>query len=505
MFNFQIGILVKKGCIAPARGRKPKKNLMNQSVIGITIYLFCFLNLSSFVHAQPVSSLERILFHVEALAKELSPQVQIHLFSNTAYLHAGLDNHSKANHLFQDAIRIALNDTPVMPAVIAGSLKLRIPLLDVAFLQTKAGDMVSSRKTRDILLHVVNDHHDEVWKLSTLETIGLILAKRGDREGAHLILKNIHSLPIDEGGTTPSIFVVDFQLALARLHIQLGEKDAALPLLVKLKGIAQSPHIEEWLKDFIYRNLLFPFAELGKFDEVETLVNEINQETSWPGNLLLSREDQKIGVYLEIAKALWGTGVSERAQLFFRKAKQLIVKREKYFKNIPGFSSEIWSSLAHLEANMGNIEKVLLDDKTIPIKELTGDVLLPLVEEYLKTGMVEKVQQIVSEASVDVIAQIIVSQVNRGDETGAIQNFELLKRKLDSLKMLPEYFSPEYAKVYHPEFLKALQATGRARVNVWGSDITLKWAEAQSAADLKAFALLGAAEGIIKNSRNGGH
>ena len=478
---------------------------MSPSIIGMTIYLLCFLNVSSFVYAQEVSSPERILGHVEALTKALSPQVQIDLFSNIASLHAELGNPSKAMPLFQDAIRIALDSPPVIMVAMGGALQRRIPLLEVALLQTKAGDMVSSRKTRDMLLQVVNDHEDEAWKLSTLEAIGLILAKKGDLEGAHLILNNIHSLLLDEGGITPSISGVHFQLALARLHIQLREKDAALPLLVKLKVIAQSSQTKEWLRALIYRNLLLPFAELGKSDEVEALVNEINQKTSWPGNLLLSREDQKIGVYLEVAKALWETGASERAQLFFRKAKQLIGKREKYFDNIPGFSSAIWSSVAHLEADMGNIEKALLDDKTIPIKELTGDVLLPLVDEYLKTGMVEKVHRIVSEASGDVIAQITVSQANGADETGAIQSFELLKRKLDSLQMLPEYFPPEYAKVYHPEFLKALQAVGRARVNVWGADIALKWAQAQSAPDLQAFALLGVAEGIIKNSRNREH
>ena len=484
-----------------------------------TILIIVFHILFSFLplRAQSVPNVSDLLDEIQRLSQSLGEDLRIQILPTTAFLYAQLGDTEAARTLFQKAADHALQRfSPEAPHFLAQprGLEYALPsqLRHIASLQSQAQDIMGGKATMTRSLSFLKRNAgagEEIspQMISLFRDAAIVQGRLGDVSGARSTLAYVvdwlkkerkkperilpYRIALDLGHT---------YLDLANAYLDLGESSASWELVHQSLTTAQTLPSGHWVRKHLLQRLPAMLAKLGKLEELQDVLQSLDQ-ISDDGSI--HDQQQYVYAHLESAKGLWEAGEQKRGKSYMQTARSLVLAmNDTVMKSESRYASEIWSRLAVTEAELGLIEQAFDAEAHILLEDLQGHALLPIMEWHLRRGEFQMVRRILQEASPDIVAKIIVLQVNAGDLIGAIESFEILHRKLDSLKLLPKYFPPEYAKVHHRDFLLSLQAVGRARVNAWGAHRTLQWAQTQRTSDLKAFALLGVAEGMISKSQD---
>ena len=460
--------------------------------VAFSTLLFHFFFLLSPSQAESVPCVSGILNEIQSLTESLGDDIKIEILPTAAFLYAQLGNTKNSHRLFQKTSDL------VQASRIESTLPSRLGYL--AKLQTQAHGIRDSKATIHRFLNLLKqqmDAEEEIsWQMITiLKDVATVQGRLGDVNGARSTLTYLQHLTKKK----KLIFPQSLDLDLADTYLELGELNASRKLVHQSLTNAKTLPSGHWVRKYLLQQLPRILAKLGEDEELESVLQSLDQISDDH-----SIEDQKKYLYahLDSAEGLWKIGKQKRGNYYLQTARTLALEmNDKVFKEKPRYASEIWSRIAVTEAKLGFIEQALNAETRIPLEELQGYALLPILKRHLEKREFQKVHTITQDAPTHILLEIIIPQVNAGDARGAIRSFEILHRKLDAQKMLPKYFPPDYAKVHHSSFLLVLQAVGRARVNAWGADSALNWAQSQNAPDLKAFALLGVAEGIINDNR----
>ena len=244
------------------------------------------------------------------------------------------------------------------------------------------------------------------------------------------------------------------------------------------------------------------FAKLGDVatakDMLEKVVKaqETSQGSSLSHALLVNTETR-----LQIAQGFWRAGrtVSARSML-----KHTLREIETMREQIPDESfaqaleAMIWPKLVALQTKFGNLQEAQHLLAQIPREFLKEEPLLTILGIRLQTGEIEKARETARHPAIIGFESVIRTQIRYGDVEGAQRSLEALEERIASNEGLQRHRAKYHIVEYPRDYHNAVWVVAKARMRIGEYPETLDWARNQSTTDLKAYALLGVAEGLLE-------
>ena len=285
---------------------------------------------------------------------------------------------------------------------------------------------------------------------------------------------------------------------LAKAYAALGEPGAVLASLRDMPGFtfptAQTP------EPLPISSELILLAWLG---EMPMLDRYLNQDFSG----LSERDPMTQATFwkemMGLVSALIEGGQTEEATRLFDRILPLFRVSPPFEKGAYFLKTLVWQEIANVYAKLGNVEGMYQAEaqaisERLPLTEtILEDARYYLAEFQLQSGDIQGARQTATQARDWTLAGIIRAQAEHGDVAGAQRSLARLEQgwalpeKLQAFRAL--YKTTEYPVYYH----EAMRAVAKARVLAGEVAATLEWARAQRYPDLKAFALLGVADGLL--------
>ena len=386
-------------------------------------------------------------------------------------------------------------------------LRLVPALLEIAIAQGKLQDAQGQAVTLKQATSLVETSSDERKKLSAIGAIALAHIRAGDVPSAMQALSWANRLVKQSRHETLGGLMVQFQLNMARTLVDYGQPQQAIRLirevLAKNNNFSQSRFDHSFYKE--WGRVLAKTKDLKELQEFvkkwrETKVSfppthpgEDLLDFLWLSEMFLDAGDKKTASqYLSLALE----GAKENKAF----ALPLIEDPTRLVEGLYSTSAMIWSRIAILEARLGNLARAFEAETQIPLGWYRGKSFPYIAEKQLRNGNFAGAQWTAEKSEPDSLAKIIVAQANYGDVKGAVLSYEKLASMLDSDYAFQQHLAYFNTTEQHPDFLNALRAVSKARVTS-GDDFkeTVKWARNRPTPDRKVYALLGVAEGRLKN------
>ena len=368
-------------------------------------------------------------------------------------------------------------------------------LLAIAEHQRKAGQNEAALAiiTQALILAQVHDNDSDF--INRLNVVAVTQARIRDRAGVEGTLARIHQLSkrhhdkfvrcCSEAATTQNI---------AEVFIKQGRRQAAQAILHAFVNRK---------KNWETREMAVIFAKLGDVETTEKILRKVFkaqkavQAVSPDYTLFVNTETM-----LTVAKGFWEAGKSLSARSMLRKAMQEIEKFKEQntteiFDQAYG-PYHLWPKVAALQAKFGNLQVAQHTLAQISIEEMKGEPLHAILETQLQRGDIEKARQTAQHPALRGSESVIEAQVRYGDVEGAKMSLHALETKIESDQGLQRY-KAKYHIVEHPrDYQNAVRMVAKARVKTGEYSQTLEWARNQATLDLKTYALLGIAEGLLE-------
>ncbi len=243
-------------------------------------------------------------------------------------------------------------------------------------------------------------------------------------------------------------------------------------------------------------------AKLGRGDEAWPLYNKERPESGYAKFLEVSdlcrlAEGFRIGGNSEEARRLLNDAISLLNRIRKEKLKVLEGGTEKYetFEDSSLFHREGLVPIGKLQAHLGNFtdaEHTLAQTH----QDLQDHILYAIFETQLEHGQTLASRKTVARMQWG-SADVLRTQIQFGDITGAKLTFEKLIEIYNNLEWYNEYRKSLARPYEHPEYLQNLRMIGGARAQKEELGPLLEWARSQPNTELKIFALLGIAEGLV--------
>ncbi|MGD9850917.1 MAG: hypothetical protein AB7T38_06605 [Nitrospirales bacterium] len=420
-------------------------------------------------------------------------------------------------------------------------LQLRV-LASLGLAQARSEDIFSAKFTfKESLAHIPLDQ--EEWIKGNIETImrSLFIIYRnqyiaGDRTGCEWTMKKSKEVCMEYGGNPgqyPNCYdemviaqaqTGDHQSLKESLQILLNSfapissiktewhsQAALLPIANGLWNVGKNSEAENIIEDFMKmggqgsfwrKEISVLLAKLGKKDMAIHIFNEQKPGTSF------QKLDQ-VKALCRLAEGFRVGGNRGEARLILGEAFSLLnsLRKEKLefqenglpkvenFEDTPFFPTLGLVPIGKLQAHLHEFaaaEQILEETRS----DFKDQILFALLETQLERGDVEESRKI-AERMTWRSTDVMRTQIQFGDITGAKLTMEKFIVDYNNLEWIKEHKKSLQTTEEHPEYHQNLRMIGAARARIEELGPLLEWARSQPSQELKIFALLGIAEGLV--------
>lgn len=470
---------------------------------------FLILSTVAEVQSQSTARPSDILNEARQAMANLKPGLQRRLIPSIAVLEAKNGNELEARNILKKTIHITLPLKGRVHDGHNGPSEFFFGLLALAVAQAQVGDAAGHKATIKKAVDLVvttTDNRDRLVDYLTITAQNLTRA--GHWHGIESTLTPIHEVQ----RTLSLIHEVQSALSLireqlptekerrgkcsdltarmwdVRVFIDQGNLGRAHEILNGIPEACKSVHRWEWI---------IIFTRLGKVEQAQQFLASIleAQTTNNPlSDFMVNTENR-----LKAAKVFIAAGRLAAAQGLLQEAiasTTEIIQTNTNIEDRPDFALFVWRNMAVAQAKLGDLQGAQETLRRVPPDAGRGEVLTALVEAQLKVGHFEAARRTARDPASHLDA-IIATQVTYGDVVGAKLSMAALKKNKDSDEVLQRYRTKYHINEYPRDYQNSVRMVATARVRAGDVSNTILWARSQPSPDLKAFALLGVAEGLF--------
>lgn len=378
-------------------------------------------------------------------------------------------------------------------------------LFRLALAQGQAEDPKGQAVTLDYIRSLAPIMPDSYWsRRGNMGPGALLSLMRLRRTSLHQVKAILLAIP-ELVEKEESDVNVNIQYFLAEAYAALGQQEAALESLQKLPAALLSPPKTNELG--LHSPIRLEAELIARMGKLPRLQSYLKQDFSRISELAPWQQAWFWQGMMRLVSALIEGGQVAEAKSLFDRILPLFRASPSVKGDAAIHKTFVWQQIAIIYAKLGNVEGVHQAERQavldrLPSTEMLRDFWPHLFEFQLKAGDLEGAQQTATRArheALEYIADIILAQVEHGDVAGAQV----------SLGALDEWWalsgrSQALASIYRttqapPDHHAAVRAVAKARVvdgDIYG---TLEWAQKYPYSDLKAYALVGLAEGLLRH------
>ena len=377
--------------------------------------------------------------------------------------------------------------------------------LNLALAQGQAEDVDGQAATLDYVRSLIPVMTDSRWLglgydfLLQLKDIPLYQV-RPILDAIPDIVYGMNALASDtKEGEVDQNTIIATQNFLVEAYAALGEPEAVLASLRDMPGFtfptAQTP------EPLPISSRLILLARLGEMPMLDRYIEQdfsgVSEQAPWQQATFWKEMMGLVSALIEGGQAEEATRLFDRMLPLVR-ASPPSAKGEDFLKTL------VWQEIANVYAKLGNVEGMHQAEAQAILEHLPHtetileDAWCYLAEAQLEVGDIEEARQSSLQARDWTLAEIIRAQAEHGDVAGAQRSLARLGQQWVLSKRLQTFSWAIFKTTQYPVYYHAaVRAVTKARVLAGDVQATLEWARKQRHPDLKAFALLGFADGLL--------
>ena len=452
------------------------------------IWLGLLIGVAVVAQGNPPPRLSAVLPELKHNAAKLPLYLQIKILPAIALVEAQSGQASVAQKTFEQALTLVVRHKEEKVGWFSD-------FLVIAEHQHKAKQEEAAETTIATALELARVIGTESAFIIYLRLVAVTQARLGDFEGVERTLARLYEL---FGSHMSSVEVAAMQ-DVAEALMRQGDHQAAKAIVHAF--VSRKKNWETREAAVQTRELAVLFAKLGEVERTEQILEKVWQvqkgiQANGPEfNLLINAETM-----LKVATGFWEAGQDAAARSTLRKVLRAIekMKAQASWKNFDqALEDYVWPKVAVLQAKLGNLQVAQRMLPQISIEEMKVEPLHAILETQLQRGDIEKARQTAQHPAIRGSDGVIEAQVRYGDVEGAKRSMEALKKAMASNKDLQRYRRKYQINEQPPDYRNAVRTVAKARTKNREYHETLEWARTQPTLDLRTYALLGAAEGLV--------